>query len=430
MRIESTSSRRPTVRLLLWIAVALTGLFCISTVVSWFGRSPDPTAGETPLISENVATPADEASDDASSPSLSDERAAEPALRTGVDASDFYKDAFALFDHLTDEEKQMLSRPTEEVDADAARALFEKIQPIMELLRRAATADFCDWGFGPITFDSPMPHLGKAQNLGKVALWNAAYRFPTEAKGAIGDLAARAKLGSHLSEMLIGMLVETSFERSAINLLRQNAGSLDVVSAYQARMFLSESALDRDLAVAMQGEAEFARSALEKLAAQSADERVKLASAYGLDNEADEPDQRYPAQRMEQVLRDPARFKAEMDFIAQIQAQMAEAMSWPGDRFGEWRAELEAKTLEHPVAALSLPIYDELHARLEAARVQRAMLGAGLDILQNGPARLAEMRDPVTGRGFAYVPKPGGFELQSALQVKGKPVTMSFAKPE
>ena len=50
--------------------------------------------------------------------------------------------------------------------------------------------------------------------------------------------------------------------------------------------------------------------------------------------------------------------------------------------------------------------------------------------MQNGLARLAELHDPVTGRAFAYVAKPGGFELQSSLQVKGKPVTMSFAKPE
>ncbi len=430
MRVESPFSRRPFIRPLAWIAVGLAGLICISTVVFRFGRSPERVADTVPLILEKVAATADDGSGGAPSSPPPDEQSAEPPRRTGVDASGFYKDAFALFDQLTDEEKQMLSRPTEEVDADAARALFEKIQPIMELLRSAAAADFCDWGFGPLSADSPMPHVGKAQNLGKVALWNAAYRFPTEAKGAIGDLAARAKLGSHLSEMLIGLLVETSFEKSATNLLRQNAGNLDVATTYHAGMFLAESALDRDLVVAMEGETEFAKSALEKLAAQSADERVKLAKDYGLDSESAAPDQREAAQRLEQVLRDPVRFKAEMDFTAQAQAEMAEAMTSQGDRFAERWKELKTKTLEHPLAAQSLPVYEAIHARLEATRVQRAMLGAGLEILQNGPARLAEMRDPVTGRAFTYVPKPGGFELQSSLQVKGKPVTMSFARPE
>ena len=430
MRAEPTPPRRPFVRSLVWIVALIVALLIIPGAFLWYVWTPGLVVKRASPVTKSVAVPANMVATSAPSSPLPDERAAEPAARTGVDASGFYKDAFALFDALTEEEKKMLARPTEEVDADAAHALFEKIQPIMELLRRAAAADYCDWGFGPIDFDSPLPHLGKAQNLAKVALWNAAYRFPSEAEGAIGDLAARARLGSHLAETLIGLLVEASFDKSANNLLRQNAGSLDAAAADEARAFLTGSTLNGDIKRAMQGEASGSRAALEKLAAQSTDERMKLVTAYGLDNEKAEPDERAKLQRIEELLRDPAQIKAEMDFLTETQTGMIEAMTWPDDRFRAWSQETQAKAREHPLAALSLPVYDGIHARIEEARVQRAMLNAGMDILQNGPARLGELRDPVTGRGFAYVPKTGGFELQSAFQVKGKPVTMSFGKPE
>ena len=430
MRAASAPPHRPFLRPPVWIAAGFAGLVFFIAAVSRFGQNREPIAEKASSISESVALPAGKTADAAPPFPLSDERAAEPALRTGTDAADFYKDAFALFDALTEEEKKMLARPTEEVDAEAARALFGKIQPIMELLRHAAAADYCDWGFGPIDFESPLPHLGKAQNLAKVALWNAAYRFPSEAAGAIGDLAARARLGHDVAETVIGLLMEASFDKSANHLLRQNAASLDAAAAEQARAFLAGSTLDGDIARAMQTEASGSRAMLEKLAAQSAGERVQFAAAYGLNSENAGADDRAAAQRVEEILRDSAQLKVEMEFLKQTQTEMIEAMTWPGDRFRAWSQEIQAKAREHPLAAVSLPVFEGIHARLEEARVQRAMLGAGLDVLQNGTASLAQARDPVTGRGFAYVPKPGGFELQSAFQVKGKPVTMNFAKPE
>ncbi len=58
------------------------------------------------------------------------------------------------------------------------------------------------------------------------------------------------------------------------------------------------------------------------------------------------------------------------------------------------------------------------------------MLSAGLKLLQSGPGQPGQVRDPVTGAAFTYVPKPGGFELQSTLMNTGKPVTMSFTRPQ
>ena len=98
----------------------------------------------------------------------------------------------------------MLSNPKDEVDADKAAELFKKIQPIMDLLRQAAAAGYCDWGLPPIGIDSPLPHISKAAQLGKLALWSAGYRFADDPQSAAEDLIARAHLGHSLSDTLIG----------------------------------------------------------------------------------------------------------------------------------------------------------------------------------------------------------------------------------
>ena len=216
-----------------------------------------------------------------------DDRDAPPVERAGVDASSFYKDAFALYDRLSEEEKQMLFRPSEEVDTDKAAALFEKIQPIMELLRRGAAADYCDWGLGEPDVDKPFPQIGKSQNIGKVALWNAAYRFPSDAEGAIDDLSARARLGHHLAETLIGFLVDSSFEKSSATLIRQIAAALNEAARGKAGEFLAASTLDRDIELGIAGEMKFGRSAAEKFLGQTPDGRVALLRALNANGDTD-----------------------------------------------------------------------------------------------------------------------------------------------
>ena len=380
-------------------------------------------------VLENARFSADEPAtrNEAAAPNF-DDRDAPRVERAGVDASTFYKDAFALYDGLGEEEKLMLSRPSEEVDADKAAALFEKIQPIMELLRRGGTADYCDWGLGEPNVDSPFPQIGKSQNLGKVALWNAAYRFVREAEGAIDDLSARAQLGHHLAETLIGVVVDISFEKSAANLLRQNAAALDEAARAKAGAFLSASTLDRDIELGLAGEIKFGRSAAEKYLRQTPEERVALLHGLHFNGNEDASER---SEGAEDVVRDSVRFRAEMEFVQKAQEQMLEAMSWPDPKFDAWMQQFEeSHSAEHPIAAASMPMYRVIRANLQARRIEREMLSVGLAVLESGPEQAGRSRDPVTGRAFVYLAKPGGFELQSAFQSKGKPLTMSFDLPK
>jgi hypothetical protein len=82
----------------------------------------------------------------------------------------------------------------------------------------------------------------------------------------------------------------------------------------------------------------------------------------------------------------------------------------------------------HPLAAIALPTFTPVRARYQQGRIERQMLAAALEVLEGGPARLGRFADPVAGGTFRYTPNAAGFELGSTYQVKGKPLTMQFAK--
>ena len=353
-----------------------------------------------------------------------------PAKREGVDAANIYANAFVLFDQLTDEEKAMLRKPSEEVDADQAAKLFEKIQAIMALLRAAAKADYCDWGTGEITFETGLPHIGMAQDLAKLALWAAAYRFPTDPAGAIDDLSARARLGHHLTETLIGALAAGSIETTAHKLLGDHLGRLDSAATGKALEFLHSSTLDADLSHAFRGETSGVESFAAKLARVDARERGRmLLEIQGGGTESRnwlDPVKEFTAG----VIANPESIATELAFIRGVHAKAPDALRMSEEDFQSWWRDVEStlKT-DHPLARLTMPALDGIQKVVQRLRIERELLTAGADVLQHGPSQVGRYRDPATGGALLYVPTPTGFELRSPYVVKGKPVTMAFTRP-
>lgn len=349
-----------------------------------------------------------------------------PPKREGVDAANLYADAFVLFDRLTDEEKAMLRKPGEEVDAEKAAQLWEKIQAILELLRAAAKAGYCDWGTGEITIETSLPHIGKAQSLGQLALWAAGYRFATDPVGAIDDLGVRARLGHHLSDTVIGMLVSGSFEAGASNLLRSHMGSFDATTTRQALAFIENSTLDGDLTRAMQGEISIADAIGRKLADMSAAERLKMVTGFSGDGEMT-AEQFSIAERFRFALGETRWLETEIDRIRSIEEKAAGMMRLPDADFQSWWKNLEREFQNRDsLAALVVPSLAGVQRTVQQRRVERTLLTAAADVLQGGPAQIGRYRDPATGGPLQYVPTSTGFELRSPYLVKGKPVTMSF----
>lgn len=420
---------RPSSRLLVLAVLLVAVLIAMSWRMRGTSSAPASSGGtrEADLVRADRVTPppASLKNDPAT-------RAPEPwreaPTRTGLDASNLYKNAFVLFDRLTEAEKKMIRQPREEVEAEQAAALFEKIRPILELLRAAAKADYCDWGMAPYTFDTPLPHISKAMDLGKLGLWAVAYEFPSDPATALSDLGARAQLGHHMADTIIGLLIETSFEKGAHDLLRQNQGSFDAATSAAAAEFIRASSLEGDLGRAFATEAASMEATMKQLAAKSVEERAQMLGALATPDA--DPAARATADEILAMSGDPARLAAEVAFLRQTEEAMGDAMKLPEAQFQSWWKGVESELGKgHPLAKLALPAIAGVQRRVQQARVERTLLSAGLDIQQSGPAQLARYRDPATGQSLIYLPTPSGFELRSTYQVKGKPVTMSFSSP-
>lgn len=410
-------------------------LLIVAALALWWWKRDTPPAllTETPETQREHATPdATPASVRALSPESPDATTDSwrgPQKREGVDAANLYAEAFALFDRLTDEEKNILRKPSEEVDAETAAQLFEKLQPILELLRAAAKAGYCDWGTGEITFETTLPHMGKAQQLGSVAIWASAYRFPSDPATAIDDLGALSRLGHHLSDTMIGVLVSGSIEARANKLLAQHLGALDGAMLDKARALIADSPIDADLTRAFRGESSGVKNFLERLEAGDTRERGRLLRQVqgdgGKPDEWLDPAKDFAAGAVVSL----ALLGKDFSLMRRVHEQAPEKLRLPDAEFQGWWKGIE-RELEsgHPIARIALPSLTQFQRNVQTLRVNRALLTAAADIVQHGPGQIGKYRDPATGNAITYTPTATGFELRSPYVVKGKPVTMSFER--
>lgn len=346
-----------------------------------------------------------------------------PSHPPGENAADIYKNAWVLFNALSDEEKNILSHPRQKVDADKADALFKKIQPIMDLLRHATNdATYCDWAMGPLTYNSSLPQLNLVQKLGMLAAWDASYLFPTDSSGALSDLAAQTQLGHSIGgQAVIGFLVEGSLNAVAIGLIKDNAATLSPDALSQAREMFNTSFAEQDFAQAMALEAELPRSIARALSNPQTREKT-LDSLVG-STEGNDGKMRQEFEAQIQTI------PAQAEWLAQVENDFVQKAQLPNAEFDAWWSQVSEDAKSKPLAAGALPALTSIRNRLRLGQVNQAMLAAGLAVLQSGPAQVASQPDPVTGQSFTYVQTAGGFELRSTFQNKGKPVTMSFPPP-
>lgn len=100
----------------------------------------------------------------------------------GVNAAESYSRAMALYNQLTDADKNVLQNWRTKLDPQSAAALSAKLQPILRLLRDASDATYVDWGADPITPDARDARLSAMQSLSQVAQWEANHRFQTDSR--------------------------------------------------------------------------------------------------------------------------------------------------------------------------------------------------------------------------------------------------------
>ncbi len=374
----------------LWL---LLGAILLALVILWplLGRRLAPSAQASSMAQGPAADAA------SLSPADAARRAFIASLgpiktHPGVNAADYYKQAHGLYAQLSDNERNMFKGRPKDQDPKAAAALYAKIQPIMDLIRKGRSADYTDWGMAPATLDqwaTPDPPI---YDLADVGIWEAAYRFQTgEANGAIGDIAATEDMARDGS-------IDDTLHIQAVELLAQNALSLGDTSSYADLQDILD-APRQDLREATASLDPILQSYLDGYANPAA----PGASMFQQEVQADSVTPQQEAAQIQWLL--DASDQLRPSTLGQPDAQFEQT----------WAAVIASapSTMQFGDVEWAQQLKDTyFYAQAEATA--NAMLAAGLALEQGDEARYESIPDPVTGQPFTYTQTPTGFQLQAS----------------
>jgi hypothetical protein len=334
-----------------------------------------------------------------------------------TNAAALYWHAFALYDALSADEQGLLSNWRTNVAVSVEAELCEKLRPICDLMHQAVEVTNCDWGIGPITYDTKLPHLASARNIARAAVWDAAHCRSEDASGATDDVLSTLRLGRNISRSgTIGFLVDIAIQDLALSCTAANVHSYNVADISIA---FKNPDYENGPARAMDSEADLAENYAAKIASLSeADAEKELDQFFGLlySMEGKTPP------KMNRDL-----FVAEAKQVAELERDFARILDFSSDEKLETWQTRRNKVLElNMAAAILLPSIVAIADRARSTAIKREMLVAGIAVVQQGPEALQSHLDPASGQPFIYAETDAGFELQSAFVFRGAPVKLQF----
>ena len=340
----------------------------------------------------------------------------QPSDSMTTNAADLYRQAFALFNALSEEEKDLTRSWETKLDVTIELGLCGKIRPICDLMHRASNITNCDWGIGPINYDTPLPHFASARALSRVAVWSEAHCHSNDAAGATEDALAVLRLGQNVSQSgIIGTLVDLSMQDITMSSVAANLSTFRGEYSQRLIMAFSDSAYDRVASHAMEEDAEMVDRYAQKLAAlpaaQAEDELLKLTTF--IDKEGSRIPQSDAAGLLKQV--------------SDSERELAKALaSGSVDDYEAWLEKSTQLKESNVLAKVLIGDYDRFVEKMQRYEVRRAMMVAALLVMQEGPLVLQYHPDPSTGEPFFYTETADGFELQSKYQSNDQPLKMRF----
>jgi len=335
-----------------------------------------------------------------------------PIHEKGINGADLYGEALALYAKLSDGDKAVLGRRYEKHDPAVDAALAARIEPIMELLRKARKAPYVDWGFEPVKpWTDVSERFKHEQSIANLALWDAGYQFQTDPDAAVSDLAAMEAFSRSQADSIQGLEVEREINGSGVRLLAENATIITADSAPDITAIVNASAVEGSYQAAMDN--------LAWNAGQLAAEYPKTPEGQaGVFDDLEKYDG-VPADAVVPAL----------EWMGKTATGLGATITETDAQYQQWRAQQRASTESQQFADAILGNCDNQRGEEQAAIVGGAMLQAGIAIEQGDQTQFQSIVDPVTGKPFGYTQTKTGFQLGSALQLNGGPVTLDFPAP-
>jgi len=331
---------------------------------------------------------------------------------TTTNGATIYRQAFAIFDALSKEEKDLIIRGPTNVDASVAADLCGKLEPMWDLMHQAAAVSNCDWGVEqPITVNTRFPYLQSSRDLARAAVWSVDHCRTNDPAAAVDDLVATIRLGQKVSSPanLIGYLTGLAIQGVVAYDAAGHASLLASTDDTRLMDLLNNANYDEGLRRAIEQEADLHMQVADSLAAMPPDEAMRELVRGRDDSSASQIQSLGPVQAI-----------ADFRQAAELESEFVNALTMPDAEYRAWLTSRdEAGTANPFVGELVTPL-EKVLDKTQYATVNSAMAAAGLAVMQDGPDALAAHPDPATGQPFTYTETDDGFTLESGFQLQVK----------
>lgn len=333
--------------------------------------------------------------------------------------------AFATMPALDAEQEKLLQNwATVSLD-EPVNKLLDESQTSLMFLHRGAQLRECDWGLdyrdGAKMY---LPYLYKARMLTRLAALDARRAF--EAKDydrAHDDAFGMITLARHVGKdyTLVSMLVCYAIEGMTVELaapyLPEVHASYDgVVKAYKS---LPPSP---PLAQGVLCEKRMAYTLLNQLVEAEHRRPGSWHEAWKTIFGEETADPFQDTVRFGEVVEMMEKFQSTYDELAKLEALPPAEFD---ARYPEFAKRANAAS---PIAKVMLPVMEKTVETQRRSEARLAMLLAAIAVVESGPEKLANIKDPFGNGPFAYRKLDTGFELSSKLLEEGKPVTLTVGQ--
>jgi hypothetical protein len=341
-----------------------------------------------------------------------------------------YWQAFGLLPTMTKEQEKILHEWDKAPLDAAALKLIEQAGNSLTYLHRGAKLPHCDWA---LDYDDGIslliPHLSKARTLAQLAALRARHEFAQgQTKVAWDDVTALFMLARHVETdpIMIDQLVGYSIEGMAIQAAAPYLPEPKAVLADVAT-FLDRLPTGPTYAQMLQVEK---RTSAEWLVRElRAAEKAKPGSwrdrwqmLFGPSEGGVAPPKVPAVETLDAAVQ-------MLEGLPPLYDEVDKLTALPWAEFAAKYAEFIGKArAANPAAAAIFPAMEKVVAAKRRADARMALFRAAVAIVQGGPDKIKETKDPFGDGPFGYTARDNGFELTSKLTFKEQPVTLAVGK--
>jgi len=352
-----------------------------------------------------------------------------PSADLGQNAALRYWTAFALMSVPSSEQDKIIGQWKTAPMDDKAAEIIQQNRHALDYLQLAAEVKPCDWGIVQAGPDTPLPHLGKARQITRLACLRARYRFSRgDDVDGVRNLCAVLTLASQCdsgdSRTLISLLVKCAIQNAVVEAVSARLPRLDAKALKMLISQMDASPQHPDFAGALRVERKDFLGGFLRLV-RGGDLAATQRLLDEMRDEKQIPRDWIPAGNATPEM--AQQFSRQLEELDASYEHLIDAAGLPPSEF-EGRTAMETKKLaetRNPFGTWCAPAV--VGARYTSAKAETLMLmlRAAAAIVLEGPESLKNFKDPYGSRPLEYHAMQSGFELKSELLDKGRPVTLT-----